>query len=132
MKLLLDAHILLWVLYEPERLADRTRNAITDESNELFVSLATLWEIVNKAATHRLPLAGSSLGRIVERIEELGVAFGWALPLVANCTSCWRPMEGPREAVKRRANARSTRSGYLRQNMPVEFLYRFLGIMLSV
>jgi PIN domain nuclease of toxin-antitoxin system len=74
-KLLLDAHILLWVLYEPERLADRDRNAITDESNELFVSLATLWEIVNKAATHRLPIAGSSLERIVERIEELGVAF---------------------------------------------------------
>jgi PIN domain nuclease of toxin-antitoxin system len=74
-KLLLDAHILLWVLYEPERLADRARNAITDESNELFVSLATLWEIVNKASTHRLPLAGSSLERIIERIEELGVAF---------------------------------------------------------
>jgi PIN domain nuclease of toxin-antitoxin system len=74
-KLLLDAHILLWVLYEPERLADRDRNAITDESNELFVSLATLWEIVNKAATHRLPLAGASLERIVERIEDLGVAF---------------------------------------------------------
>jgi PIN domain nuclease of toxin-antitoxin system len=74
-KLLLDAHILLWVLYEPERLADRTRNAITDESNELFVSLATLWEIVNKAATHRLPLAGSSLERIIERIDDLGVAF---------------------------------------------------------
>jgi PIN domain nuclease of toxin-antitoxin system len=74
-KLLLDAHVLLWVLYEPERLADRTRNALTDESNELFVSLATLWEIVNKAATHRLPLAGSSLERIIERIEELGVGF---------------------------------------------------------
>jgi PIN domain nuclease of toxin-antitoxin system len=74
-KLLLDAHILLWILYEPERLADWTRNAITDESNELFVSLATLWEIVNKAATHRLPLAGASLERIVERIEDLGVAF---------------------------------------------------------
>jgi PIN domain nuclease of toxin-antitoxin system len=78
-KLLLDAHILLWALYEPERLADRTRNAITLESNELFVSLATLWEIANKAATHRLPLAGSSLEHIIERIEELGVVF---LPLL--------------------------------------------------
>ena len=75
MKLLLDAHALLWALYEPERLADRARNEIADETNELFVSLATLWEITNKAAMHRLPLVGSSLERIVERIEELGVVF---------------------------------------------------------
>jgi hypothetical protein len=40
-------------------------------------------------------------------------AFGWALPLVAK-EFCSRPTGGPREAVKRRVNARSTRSGYFR------------------
>jgi PIN domain nuclease of toxin-antitoxin system len=75
LKLLLDAHIVLWALYEPEQLADRAAKAIADEANELFVSLATLWEIANKAAVGRLPLAGSSVARIVERIEELDVVF---------------------------------------------------------
>ncbi len=75
MRLLLDAHILLWTLYQPENLADRAAKAIADEPNELFVSLATLWEIANKAAVHRLPLAGSSVARIVERMEELGVVL---------------------------------------------------------
>jgi PIN domain nuclease of toxin-antitoxin system len=44
-------------------------------SNELFVSLATVWELANKAAVHRLPLAGSSVERMVERMEQLGVVF---------------------------------------------------------
>ncbi len=39
------------------------------------MSLATVWELANKAAVHRLPLAGSSVERMVERIEQLGVAF---------------------------------------------------------
>jgi PIN domain nuclease of toxin-antitoxin system len=39
------------------------------------VSLATVWELANKAAVHRLPLAGSSVERMVERIEQLGVTF---------------------------------------------------------
>ena len=79
MKLLLDAHALLWALYEPERLPVHIEKAVTDQSNELFVSLATVWEIVNKAAFYRLPLAGSSVERIVERIEQLGVTL---LPLL--------------------------------------------------
>lgn len=75
MKLLLDSHALLWSLYEPERLSARAREAVSDSQNDLYVSLATIWELANKAATHRLPLVGSSVHRMVERIEELGVAF---------------------------------------------------------
>ena len=75
MNLLLDAHSVYWSLYEPEKLPDRARDAISDVGNELYVSLATLWELANKAAVHRLPLAGSSVQRMVERIEELGVIF---------------------------------------------------------
>ena len=40
-------------------------------------------------------------------------AFGWALPLVANEILC-RPTGGPRDAVKRRVNARPTRSGHFK------------------
>jgi PIN domain nuclease of toxin-antitoxin system len=75
LRLLLDSHTLLWALYEPERLPVRIQESISDADNELFVSLATVWELANKAAVHRLPLAGSSVERMVERIEQLGVSF---------------------------------------------------------
>ena len=75
MRLLLDSHVLLWALYEPEKLSPLAAELIADLSNELFVSLATVWELGNKAVTHRLPLAGSSVERMFERIEQLGVTF---------------------------------------------------------
>ena len=75
MRLLLDSHVLLWALYEPERLPAHVQDIVSDMSNELFVSLATVWELANKAAVHRLPLAGSSVERMIERMEQLGVIF---------------------------------------------------------
>ncbi len=67
MKLLFDSHVLLLALYEPERLPSLVTELVTDQNNELFVSLATVWELGNKAVVHRLPLAGSSVERMLER-----------------------------------------------------------------
>lgn len=75
MKVLVDAHALLWALYEPENLPARAAELIADPRNELLVSLATVWELANKAAVHRLLLVGSSTERMLERIEQLGVTF---------------------------------------------------------
>ena len=48
MKLLLDTHILLWAASEPDRLPADAENIITDKTNQLFFSAASLWEIVIK------------------------------------------------------------------------------------
>ena len=45
MELLLDTHILLWALFEPERLSESTKSLIEDMDNRIFVSMASLWEI---------------------------------------------------------------------------------------
>lgn len=52
MRLLLDTHVLLWALYEPKRLGKKTRALI--ERSEVFVSVASLWEISIKAALGKL------------------------------------------------------------------------------
>ncbi len=75
MRLLLDSHTLLWALYEPERLPETVAILVADKANELFVSHATVLEIVNKASVHRLPMAGSSVPRIIEQITAFGVIF---------------------------------------------------------
>jgi PIN domain nuclease of toxin-antitoxin system len=48
MKLLLDTHILLWAAGEPRRLTAKTRSMIESPDNDLFFSVASLWEIVIK------------------------------------------------------------------------------------
>lgn len=48
MKFLLDTHILLWAAGTPNKLPSKMRALIEDEHNELFFSVASLWEIAIK------------------------------------------------------------------------------------
>lgn len=45
MKLLLDTHVILWALEDSYRLPDYIKEMICDENNEIYVSVASLWEI---------------------------------------------------------------------------------------
>ena len=53
MRLLLDTHILLWALSEPERLPDDLVDALTAPNCEVYVSAASIWEIAIKQALRR-------------------------------------------------------------------------------
>jgi PIN domain nuclease of toxin-antitoxin system len=46
MKLLLDTHIWLWSVLEPERLSRRVAKEIQDSSNELWLSPISIWELI--------------------------------------------------------------------------------------
>ncbi len=48
MKYLLDTHVLLWWLNDDQRMGRVTRAAIADPSNDVFVSVASLWELTIK------------------------------------------------------------------------------------
>ena len=45
-KLLLDTHIWLWSLIAPARLTERVALALTDRSNELWLSPISTWELL--------------------------------------------------------------------------------------
>jgi PIN domain nuclease of toxin-antitoxin system len=53
MKLLLDTHLLLWAAGEPGRLSAEVRALIDSPENELFFSVASLWEIAIKQGLGR-------------------------------------------------------------------------------
>jgi PIN domain nuclease of toxin-antitoxin system len=53
MRFLLDTHILLWALSEPERLRPSTRAAIEDSDNDVLFSTASIWEIAIKSRLSR-------------------------------------------------------------------------------
>ena len=54
MRLLLDTHLLLWVISESGRLSPRARDLIGDPENELLFSVASLWEIAIKHGQRRV------------------------------------------------------------------------------
>ena len=50
MRLLLDTHLLIWAVSEPDRLSAKAAELMNDEANQLFFSAASIWEIAIKAS----------------------------------------------------------------------------------
>lgn len=57
MRLLLDAHIFIWLIDGNPKLSQTARQAIEDESNTLHLSIVSLWEITIKTSLGKLELA---------------------------------------------------------------------------
>ncbi|MBF0393560.1 MAG: type II toxin-antitoxin system VapC family toxin [Alphaproteobacteria bacterium] len=68
MRVLLDTHILLWALIDPDRLSVEVRQAIESPANEVLFSSASLWEIAIKTGLGREDFA-------VEPTEILSAAL---------------------------------------------------------
>lgn len=56
MKLLLDTHTFLWWITDSLELSSRVRDAIRNPENELFLSVASAWEMAIKVNLGRLRL----------------------------------------------------------------------------
>lgn len=75
MKLLLDTQCWLWWFAQPERLNEETIAHIADESNELWFSVASIWEMGIKVAIGKLPLPEPIDSYISSRMVLLGVRY---------------------------------------------------------
>ncbi len=72
MRVLLDTHIFLWAVLEPERLPDAIRALIESPENELVVSAASAWEIATKFRLGKLPGAAALVKHYSKAIDGLG------------------------------------------------------------
>ena len=70
MRLLIDSHLFLWALVQPDRLGD-LRILIEDGSNDVFVSAATVWELSIKKAKGALKCPDDMIAQISEKGFQL-------------------------------------------------------------
>ena len=70
MRMLLDTHAFIWWMNGNERLARRARRAINDDTNVVFVSAASAWEIATKYHRGRLVEAGTIVPDIAAAIAD--------------------------------------------------------------
>ena len=71
MKLLLDTHIWLWGLLEPNRLTAVVKKAVLAPDNEIWLSAISVWETLVLAENGRLDLEGDAeawVGRALDRL----------------------------------------------------------------
>ena len=67
MRLLLDTHIILWSAAEPEKLSRNITNELESDSNELWFSSISVWEILLLAEKDRISLGPD----IVKSVREI-------------------------------------------------------------
>ena len=78
MKLLLDTHIWLWSLREPQRLGRRVLHALHDPANELWLSSVSLWEALVLLQKGRISIQvdiTSWQTRAIARFREAPLTF---------------------------------------------------------
>jgi PIN domain nuclease of toxin-antitoxin system len=56
MRYLLDTHTFLWSVLDAPSLSNQARDIIEDASNDVFVSIVSLWEIAIKVSIGKLDL----------------------------------------------------------------------------
>ena len=72
MNFLLDTQCWLWWFSQPEKLSEEAIEQIADETNELWFSVASVWEIEIKVAIGKLPLPEQIYDYIFARMTQLG------------------------------------------------------------
>jgi PIN domain nuclease of toxin-antitoxin system len=77
---LLDTHVLLWWLAEPDRLPAAVRSAIADGGNRVCVSAAAAWELAIKRTLGRIDFPTNLEAVLAEnRIDTLPITAAHAL-----------------------------------------------------
>jgi PIN domain nuclease of toxin-antitoxin system len=72
-RLLLDTHVWLWLALAPDRVAEAVRSQIERAENEVYVSVASLWEVVIKTGTGKLTLPDPAETFWRRQTQESGV-----------------------------------------------------------
>ncbi len=72
MRLLLDTQCWLWWFAQPEKLSEHVIKHIADESNEVWFSVASVWEMGIKVSIGKLPLPEPIDNYVSARMAQLG------------------------------------------------------------
>ena len=69
-KLLLDTHVWIWSLLDPDRLRGKVRRELGDSKNEIWLSSISVWETLVLARKGRLSLEGNASDWVEEALGK--------------------------------------------------------------
>lgn len=75
MKLLLDTHALIWFAEDDANLSDPALQALADEKNDLYCSVASIWEMAIKISLGKLRMTARLDDRFQRRLETSGFSL---------------------------------------------------------
>ncbi|MCU0467825.1 MAG: type II toxin-antitoxin system VapC family toxin [Arcicella sp.] len=69
MNILLDTHVVIWLLEDDDRLSNKAKNYIANVENEIFVSIISLFEIAIKVKIGKLSFS-EKIHDIVKELDN--------------------------------------------------------------
>ena len=81
MRILLDTHVFLWLADSPGGLSATAASIVTDNSNEVFLSIVSIWELQIKVGTGKLDLSVPLRQMVREQTDTNNIQ---ALPIEAD------------------------------------------------
>ena len=76
MQLLLDTHIIIWALSDPDKLSDKAQQEIK-KASQLFVSAASIWEISIKSDLGKLEIDLDEFTSTLLSMNVMPLAISW-------------------------------------------------------
>ena len=73
MRLLVDAHTVIWAVDDPSKLSRQVVTALQDPGNDLLLSAGTIWEIAIKVGLGKLSLSMPYRDWMDQAITDLGM-----------------------------------------------------------
>lgn len=70
MRILLDTHTFLWTAVGSSQLSDRAKNLFLDTQNELYLSMASVWEMAIKSSLGKLTFHKPIESYILDILQE--------------------------------------------------------------
>ncbi len=96
MRILLDTHIALWAIADTSKLSNKVIKLLEKESNEIFYSIASIWEVAIKHITkpENMPVSEEEF---VQLCEDTGFT---RLPIEAEHIFLLKTLSRPSDAPK--------------------------------
>ena len=66
-EILLDTHIILWAILRDSRLTDKINGYLLNPNNEIYYSIASMWEVQIKYDRKKLPVSGAEFMHYCEQ-----------------------------------------------------------------
>ena len=75
MKLLLDTHTALWLVNDYEKLSPKAETMLLDDTNELYLSIVSVWEVAIKASIGKLSEFKGGVRNFLAKVDAMPIVL---------------------------------------------------------
>lgn len=112
MKYVIDTHILLWLIFDPDKIDIKKLELLKNPKNGIFVTNISFWEVALKYGLGKLELDGLAPDQLQDVVKQMGIEVHSIDPLNMSSVYKLQKMENHRDPFDRLIIWDCIRQGY--------------------